>query len=520
MMQALTGLCTSLRHAGHMSSFLCNGSHYAERATAPLLLLGALLLALEPALWLVRTWYAPGYEGWGSVAFGLTVVLVVWSRMSPLGARGTAGVGVWPWWLLIATSVIRLAAQLLDVNVIGALVLCVDVYALARLAQLDLRVRPVSAFWLAVLFAFSLPVEPMLQRVAGYALQVISSQIGCGLLWPWLDGLTCDGVRLRLEGRDVFVDLPCSGAELLSLSAMVLAGMHALSNPPWRRAVLGTALWFLLALLGNGARVAVLAMGIGYGSVVGIDVMAPVPHTAIGLLIVAVVNGGLYLGLRRLYARAADRPAPRSVGSRQRCPVWRAALSRMVSFSAIQRLTAAFAFVVFALAVGAIQPRPLDASVSLTPPPAPMVVAGLLGTAGELSPQEQIYFTRFGGGAQRVSYGPFGLLLVTTASPLRHLHDPTLCMGAMGYQVRLLGTDHATDTTVYEAVDEGGYAYRVHVSYVDAHGTRASSVAQVVWHWLEGRGGVWTMVQRIVPADATPESKTWLAGVRRAFNLV
>ena len=70
--------------------------------------------------------------------------------------------------LLAATALIRLSSQLLDVSVLGALLLSVDVFALARLARLPDRQRAISACWLAVLFCFSLPIEPILQRVFGY----------------------------------------------------------------------------------------------------------------------------------------------------------------------------------------------------------------------------------------------------------------------------------------------------------------------------------------------------------------
>lgn len=480
---------------------------------------GAVVLAVEPARWLVGTWYRAGYDGIGWVAFALVVGLAGLSIRTPVIAAGSVGPRTYG--LLLVTAIIRLVAQVLDVNVIGALLLAVDVYALAQLGQLNRRRFALSPFWLAVVFCFSLPIEPMVQRVLGYDLQHISATLACGFLQPFFDDLACVGVRLKVDGVDVLVDLPCSGAELVSISALMLALINCLRRPGVRWGLMSCVVCLTVALLGNGLRIALLAAGIVYADHLVFFVMDPVPHTAIGLVVVAF-SAMAVLSLSKRYPKLSH--TRREQTPRISAPTL---LERPT-----QRLAFAGSFLVFAVFVGGVQPQPVDASVQLTPPQMPWVAAGLLRQPAPLSRQEEAYFTRYGGGATRASFGPYGLLLVSTSSPLRHLHDPTICLTGMGYAVSLLGTDHAANSTVYLATRtdpsvplESGHdpeRYRVRVSYQSSAGRVASSVSEVVWHWLREPASTWTMVQRIVPEhldmDASAATE-WEHAIQRAFDL-
>lgn len=481
-----------------------------------LLVAGAVCLAAEPALWLVGTWYKQGYDGIGWVAFLLAAAIACWSGLSPL--ETTEHRPALPLALLMLTALIRLVAQILDVNVVGALLLAVDVYALATLAQLQHRRRRVSPLWLALLFCFSLPIEPMLQRMLGYDLQQLSAWLACGILHPVFDDLSCQGVRLRVDGHDVLVDLPCSGAELLSLAGLALTVIHAMRAPRFASALAGTLLCVLVAVVANALRIAVLALGIVFDDALAFSVMDPLPHTVIGVVFVALTCAVLlfFVTNQPNYPPAPVRQ-PRN-----------AALSASMPGTGRGRAIVSVLFLPLALMIGALQPQPADASPPLSPPEVPLAAAGFLRTNHALTSQEERYFTQFGGGAQRASFGPFGLLLVTTASPLRHLHDPTVCLSGMGYAVSLLGTDHDSGTTLYRAVSTSPVhtdveaQYMVRVSYVSEAGERASSIAEAVWRWLRKPQSKWTMVQRIVPMGVGIDPD--LAGefdsaMRRAFNL-
>jgi len=479
------------------------------------------VIAIEPAIWLFQTWYQPGYEGTGVIAFGLTVGFFLWSCSSPLLHPRTTPA---TWLLLMVSAILRLVSQLLDINVVGALLLCVDVYAIARIVGVDVRQRSLSPLWLAVLFAFSLPIEPMLQRVFGYGLQLVSAQVSCALLAPFFSDLVCEGVRITLAGRDVLVDLPCSGSELLSLSALVLVGLFCTARPDHRAVFKGLFLWLSLSLLGNGVRIAVLAVGIVYQQDIGIDVMAPLPHTLIGLVIVAGVSSILVAWTLTLSSKRAVSSKRVLSPTKPAARVRRFRYPRLLAIThPTLQVSLSIMFLVFALGVGMLKPQPVDASPALIPPSTPLVVANFAAVEHPLSSLEQTYFSQYGGGAKRFSYGPYGLLLVTTASPLRHLHDPTICLTGAGFDVRLLGTDHVMSSTVYAAKRlADNTVFDVYVSYLADNGHTASSIAEVVWRWFKAPQTRWTMVQRIVPrADNLDEAKTraWMASINRAYNL-
>ena len=155
----------------------------------------------------------------------------------------------------------RLAGQVLAVNTIGALALVIDVYALGLLFGLKDRVRALSPGWLAIAFAFSLPLERIAQRTIGYGLQSVSSDGACLLLGGFFADLKCFGVRLVLEGKDVLVDLPCSGARSILLLLLCFALVAALVRPTLKQAIIGGSATLLAGLLANMIRISLLAGG-------------------------------------------------------------------------------------------------------------------------------------------------------------------------------------------------------------------------------------------------------------------
>ncbi len=474
-----------------------------------LLLCAAVVIAAEPLIWLVNSWQ--GHDGW--IAALLVVALGVWSVTSPIPKREfSTGLSLQTasrdplsaFKLLLVTGALRVLAQIADINILGAVLLCVDVYAIARLMHMDVRQRALSPVWLAVLFAFCLPIEPVLQRVFGFLLQQVSAWLACGMLTPLFGAfggdLACTGTRLTLDGVDVLVDLPCSGAELVSTCGLVLALINTVKRPNLVSSLVSVAVGLAVALVGNAVRIGLLALGIRFETVLGFSVMEPVPHNLIGLLVVGLVTITLLFFAQR-YRRTSMviRTSPK-----------RTTCSPMTAGSIL----------CLAVGVGALQPQPVDASPQLAPLDAPLVVAGFSGAEQKLTAQEANYFATYGGVASRTSYGPFALLLVSTLSPLRHLHDPTVCITGNGYDVELVGTDHTSGTTVYRVsnAEVAQDKYTVHVSYVSAHGELATSVSEVVWRWLGTPGTRWTMVQRILP-DGVMETEAYDASVRRAFNI-
>jgi exosortase/archaeosortase family protein len=476
----------------------------------------ACVLAAQPIGWLIGTWTGPGYQDYPVLVFVAVVALFLWSITSVRttylddGRGRRLAVG-----LLLGTFVIRLASQLLAINVIGAFALAIDVYALGLLAGLAERRRRLSPGWLAVLFLFCLPVEPIFQRSVGYLLQQASAAGACQLLGAFFAPLDCAGTRIVLMGREVLVDVPCSGARLLTTLLMLLATLGALIAPRARHAAIGMAVTLFSAWAANTVRISVLAVGLVFAELSGIDVMSAPWHELIGLVSLALGAVPLLIWAHEVYV------APLIPGARQQQLQGVAPDRVSAAHRPGWKLGWAGAALAAAVLLVHIAPQPVDVSAPVAAPAAPANLSGYRATQGALSDQEQRYFTRYGGTAERTFYGPFALLLVRTTSPLRHLHAPEACLEGAGHRVRYLTARRGrVPTAFYRSEDAAGETFDVRVSYVSASGRLATSVSEVVWHWLKRPQEAWTMVQRIAPATSSRiELERWDAAVARAYNL-
>ena len=455
---------------------------HAKRTSLPgvhhvLLAAGALILAADPVLWLFRSWTDPAYGSYGWVFLGLTVGLFVFSLTSPLcpGQRRSSGV---PVLLLCGSALIRLAGQVLDINTISALTLCLDIYALARLAGLDARVRAVSPLWLAAVFFFSLPVERLLQRSVGYALQELSAAGACNLIGLIFGDTSCSGVQIDTRGQSILVDLPCSGTAGLTLVAALFALAATIARPDLRTALIGIALVPAGAVIANAFRVTGLTVGLVLAPV---DVMAEPWHSLIGLLT---------LGLSAL--------PPLWLLQRGRPKTCRPTRSRDIHLP----LGLVAMFPLIGLLIVAIPHAPLDRSDAVAQARLPSMLQGYPQRSQPLSTQEIAYFQQYGGSAAKAQFGPMALLLTHTKSPLRHLHDPQDCLRGLGYAVEFIGTRAAPiPTAVYRVTDLSGGQWRAEVSFYADRTRIVPSVSAAVWHWMAAPGAVWSGLQRITPWD-------------------
>ncbi|MGI9332958.1 MAG: exosortase T [Gammaproteobacteria bacterium] len=474
-----------------------------------LILLGAALLALEPARWLFVTWTDPAYGSHG-LWLGLAVaVLIAWSVSSPR-ARPAApgrrrGLG-----LLAASAAVRLGGQLLGVNVLSALTLAVDCYAIGLLLGLDERRRAVSPAWLAALLALSLPLERVLQRVIGFPLQTIAADGACALLRLGPAGVECEGLRILLAGQDLLVDLPCSGARGLLLLGTLYIGLAAVTRPRPGAALAGALLTLLAAFAANVLRIIVLALGLANPAWLGgASVMAAPWHELIGLVCLAAGAVPVLGWALRLPGRSPAQHQPRlrrrSIGKR----------------ASPLRVILGCVFVAAAALITKLPASPVDVARAQSEPELPAYLAGDFRKPSALTPQEHDYFTRYGGGAVRATYGEHSLLIVQTSAPLRHLHAPDECLRGQGHEVRYVGrASGPVPTALYRSTDTDGHTWRVAVSFVSDRGQRTASVGHAVWLWLEDRNTTWTMVQRISAWDVSASSLVRFdAHVARALDL-
>lgn len=473
-----------------------------------MLLFGAAaVLAFHPLFWLVQTWMDPSYDSKGFLVFLFCAGLFVWSVSSqkttcrPVDYRK-------PFVLLGLSAGVRLAGQVLAVNVIGAITLLVDVFAISHMAGLQNRVRAVSPFWLAVCFGFSLPLERIVQRMGGYGLQHLSAEGACGLLGRFFDNVACNGVRILIEGQDVLVDLPCSGARSVLLLLFFYCCCAAVGRFHPLAAFFGGGVALISALLANMLRICILAIGIAF-PIGGFNVMAQPLHDMIGLFTLALGCLPLVVWTRR-FARKPERLHPVLDQTRWIVPYsvrrdgWWLDEKRCMAGKKGAVNFIALACVLCALLIVNLPRKAVDVVRTDIPLSLPHSLNGNVGVSFPLSEPEKAYFTQFGGAAQKASYGGHSLLMVRTSAPLRHLHAPDECLRGLGMRVEYKGAVFAPlPTALYKASDREGNSYRIAVSFMsDDRLYMTTNVSEAVWLWMQNPGQVWTAVQRISPWEA------------------
>lgn len=474
------------------------------------LILGLVLLAVHPLLWLIGTWFDPAYDSYGVWVAALTVGLLLWSATSPLRTT-VARQRLNGLWLLALTAVVRLLGQWLGINVLGAVALAVDVCAIGLLLNLDRRTRPLAPGWLAVLFAFALPIERILQRSFGFALQQLSAVGACTMLNLGAAPVRCEGIQLQWHGQTLLVDLPCSGTRGLLLLLLLFVALATLVRPTLGRVCWGMLLALAAATLGNSLRIVLIAVGLVHREALGdVDVFAEPWHSTIGLI--ALTLSALPLLFWGRQGRGGPVPVPATLANTV------SDASRSLSIKPL----AGLAFLASCAGIVALPPQPVDVARPQPAPRLPGYIAVFAAQPGALTAQEQTYFTRYGGGAARAAYGPYGLLVVSTSAPLRHLHAPEECLTGAGHAVRYLGQiGGPVPSAIYRSTDPQGRVWRVTVTYVSERGEWTTHVAEAVWRWLQAPGTTWRMIQRIAPWELPVEAtQTFDVAVWRALDLL
>jgi exosortase/archaeosortase family protein len=472
--------------------------------------IAALVLAFEPVVWLVGTWQDPAYASHGSMIAGAVALLFVWSVSSPIVSE-TAHSAKLALSILASSTLFRMASQLFAVNALGGLTLVADVYALGLLLRIEQRQRALSPGMLAAMFAFSLPLERIVQRSIGYPLQQLSADGACLLLKTTFNSVTCEGVRIVLDGRDVLVDLPCSGARGLLLTLLAFTVAAALARPSFRSAVIGGLVALASGTIANVMRISLLAAGIAHPTLFeGANVMQPPWHDTIGYLCLAmalVPQAIWMLSTPSHIIRGATGPT----GD---------VLSKLWVGESIQLGLGAVSLALATFAVS-LPRKPVDISANNLAIEAPAWIEDIRAEPRQISPREAEYFVQYGGSAAKAAYGPFSVMLVKTSSPLRHLHAPDECLRGMGFTVHYDGTTFSpVPSAHYTATAATGQRYRIDVSFLSDRGEITASVAGAVWLWINGQARTWTAIQRILPAEIPADQQAAFSiGALRALGI-
>lgn len=467
-----------------------------------ILIISGIILAYKPVTWLVNTWQDPSYDSNGFFIFSLCVGLFIWSFSAKRVTQKPHNI-ILPICLLILSALIRFAGQILAVNMIGALMLVIDVYALGHLAALNQRRRAVSPFWLSVCFAFSLPLERLIQRTIGYGLQHISADGACLALKSMYDNVVCQGVRLIINQQDVLVDLPCSGSRTLLLLLFFFAFCSAIARFRFWNAVVGFTVTIITAITVNIVRITVLAIGISHpDTFAGIDVMAQPWHDLIGLM--ALLLGCLPIVIwTQFYFQNIEKPnyildqarwgLPKSI----KHDAWWLAPAK--KGHVLRNGLLSLSLLAVSLMIIGLKGQPIDVASPSEPRALPLMIAGYHKESVSLSDQEEIYFKQYGGGVEKAVYDNISVMSVSTSAPLRHLHAPDECLRGLGMEVYYKGLVYEPiPTAIYKAIDENGQKYRIAVSFIsEDRDLITTNVATAVWYWFQSPQEKWTAIQRI-----------------------
>ncbi|MCC3859786.1 exosortase T [Pseudemcibacter aquimaris] len=457
-----------------------------------ILVFAAALLAYEPVIWLGTSWFDPSYASSGLIIFLVTAALFLWSVTSPVKNTENQTNNI-PYILLLGSAVTRLIGQLLAVNMIGALTLVIDVYAIGKILKIDRRVRSLSPFWLSMAFAFSFPLERVIQRVLGYGLQNLSADGACTILQGTIENVTCEGLRILINNKDVLIDLPCSGARAALLLFFFYTLLSAIIKPNFKQALKGFFITILSAYIVNLIRISVLAIFIGFPHLIfGIDVMSQPTHDVIGLLLLFL--GVLPIALWARRALSGKKPQKQLPKKLIQDAWW-------IDNGKKQPKTPYFAglFAVIAIAIILIPKNAPDVGRRDIPLELPSVIGDEFATHIPLLDKEKAYFTQFGGSARKAIYGDQTLMIVKTSAPLRHLHAPDDCLRGLGMDVEYRGIEYSSiPTAIYKATDKNGIEYRVAVTFISSkHNHMTTNVSEAVFRWLQDPEEDWTAIQRI-----------------------
>ena len=455
--------------------------------------LASAILAIEPLRWLTTTWLDPSYQSSGAIYACLIIALVGYSVSSPL-RRNDISQRNHAFALLLLSALVRLAGQVLAINILGGVALSLDIYALLTLLNMANRRRPISPFWVSVLFLFALPFERVVQRVLGYPMQELSAFGACNLLSPFFNDLICEGVRIQVEGRDVLVDLPCSGTASLMLCLAFVVCLNALYRPKFMIAALWGFVALVLAIIGNMLRISFIAVGLLYEPMLGFDVMAQPFHDLLGYGTIALSLLPVLLGHRASSTCSSEKVAAVSL---KWLPIIRLPT---ILLPACLQVFAAVGLLSLALIIVNLPRQALDVSRPLAEIQLPLALEGHVGRPQGLTAMESAYFEQYGGQARKALYGKMALTLVQTSSPLRHLHAPDDCLRGLGYRVEFLGTRFSpVPTALYRATGQQGDSWHVAVTFTSDRGDATSSVAEAIWQWIAHPKTRWSSVQRITP---------------------
>jgi exosortase/archaeosortase family protein len=237
----------------------------------------------------------------GVLALAALAVLVWQSRR---GLRASPRLG-WLALAMIGTVACTLLRPMLPPLMSGLLAVLALACGLAAFLPRRVAMLPVAG--LAVL---ALPLLSSLQFYAGYPLRVVTAEASRWLLAPAFSVMR-EGTTLVVDGRMVIVDAPCSGVQMVWLGYFTACTVALWAGRGNRAFLARLPAASLLVMAGNIMRNAVLVALEGGG-----HPLAAWAHDAVGLLVLALVCGGIARAMASHRAGATEKTSTAAGGRR------------------------------------------------------------------------------------------------------------------------------------------------------------------------------------------------------------
>ncbi len=453
-------------------------------------------LSLQAAvLWPTWQWMVARMSDGSDDPLGLLAIaalgLLLWTVRHELRAAPRLG------WLLLASAGTLIASFSSVASVLPPLatgLIAVLAWACGLLAFLPRRIAVVPVIGLAVL---ALPLLSSLQFYAGYPLRVVTAEISSWLLTPGFETMR-EGTTLVIDGRQVIVDAPCSGVQMVWLGYFTACAVALWTGRCDRSFVARLPVVGLTVLLGNVVRNSVLL------ALEATDrPLSPWAHEVWGLAVLAMVCGMIVWTMAGGVERKAGLHS-RSTGGFLLQNRFVDRIAHKALFAVAMTASLLFGFA--------------DLMLGSQTPPSPTEASLSSGTAdfGEwaatwdgnplrpmaLSAVEHRFAQQFPGSIARMTDGDSLFVLRRVDAPTRMLHPAVDCYRALGYridQARLERDAQQRMWRCFSASRKKGQTLRVCERIVDAEGMAFTDTS--AWYWAAAAGrskGPWqatTMVR-------------------------
>lgn len=439
------------------------------------------------AFWPVLIWYARrtvdgSDDAWGVIALIAAIAVLLrgaGTRDAPATndtsgrSRSAGAITLFP--AVVLTLVYAIARCAVPGGLPPLLMATLAVLALSLTASAVVFDRVLHPA-LTGLLLLSLPIVASLQFYVGYPLRRVASELAAVTLSltplsPAEDPVLAIGVALRVAGRTIEVDAPCSGLRMLWVAGFLVLSIGCIRRITTWRLLVGGALALIIVVLANGQRAAALVLVEGMGA------RAPKwAHAAVGLAAFLVV----LIPVIWIMTRGASPPAPASRAGeppRGRRP--------------------------FLIACALAAAAPLlsrDAAPSDTGPfPGwPASLDGRTLSRLPLSPREEVFADAFPGEVARFHDGLGEVVLRYVTAPTRRLHPAADCFRGLGYEIgepELWKDEAGIEWRQFDA-ERDRARLRVHERIHDAAGQNFTDLSSWYWAALLGRtrGPWWSVV--------------------------